>query len=168
MRRPLLLLGLLGLSSCSSNRALAAGLDEARSAAERTFDWTLGDWHGVRRSADDGREEPLTMRVTPVLGGVGQLRELEVRHSGGVYRGLALQVYEPKEDRWVRQYVNDVHRTYAQLEGRVEGGYWVWRSATSRVVSERIGPDRWRRTVSRSIDGGATWTELFTDELQRR
>lgn len=135
---------------------MPVGLDEARSAAERAFDWTLGEWHGVRRSADDGREDPMTMRVFAVLGGVGQLRELEVRHSGGVYRGLAVQVYEAKEDRWVRQYVNDVHRTYARLEGRVEEGRWVWRSATpgrtrdSRVVSERVGPDRWRRTVSRS------------------
>ena len=145
-----------------------------RSLQERAYDWTLGEWHGFRRSAARGMEEPMTMRVTPILAGVGQLREMEIPQSNGVYRGLALQVYDPAAERWVRQYVNDVRRSYSRLEGGPEGPERsLWRSATpgrtviSKVESERLGPDRWRRTVSRSEDGGATWTEVFTDELAR-
>ena len=40
------------------------------------FDWTLGCWSGFRRGAASGRETRMTMRVAPILGGVGQLREL--------------------------------------------------------------------------------------------
>jgi len=181
---PLLVVALLaGCRAASPSSLLAA----VRPVGEDAFDWTLGEWHGIRRAADDGSEAPLVMRVTSVLGGAGQVRELEVRHAGGIYRGLAVQVYVPSAGpspepspeatgRWVRQYVNATRRRFAQLEGgpQPDGQGSLWRSADpgaptqSRVVSRRLGPDRWTRTVSRSTDSGTTWSEVFTDELRRR
>jgi len=143
--------------------------------AESSFDWTLGEWAGVRRDGADGSEAPMTMRVEPILGGIGQTRELEVRHGGGVYRGFSVQVFERDAGGWVEQYANDVHGRFARIEGEVEdgGARSVWRVVAperrreSRRVDERLGPDRWRRTMSVSDDGGATWRVLWADELER-
>lgn len=174
---PALLLLVLPLAACRTpSPSVFEVLDEQRTPAERAYDWTLGRWTGVRRAASDGSEEPVVLRVEPVLGGVGQRRAMEIRHARGTYRGLAVQVYDPDAGHWVRQYVNGVRRTFARLEGGPDasGVRSEWRSTTpgrtadSRVDSERLGPDRWRRTVSRSTDGGTTWSEVFTDELVRR
>jgi len=142
---------------------------------ERAFDWTVGEWTGVRRDGADGSEAPMTMRVEAILGGAGQVRELEVRHSGGVYRGFSVQAFEREAGRWVAQYVNDVHGRFVRIEGELEDGRArsVWRVVAperrreSRRVDERLGPDRWRRTMSVSDDGGATWRMLWVDELER-
>ena len=40
-------------------------------------------------------------------------------------------------------------------------------SRESRLISERLGDDRWRRTMSVSQDGGRTWSVLWIDELHR-
>lgn len=143
---------------------------------ERAFDWTVGAWEGVRRAGDDGSEAPMTMRVEAVLGGAGQVRQLEVRHSKGVYRGFSVQVFEREASRWVEQYANDVHGRFVRIEGELDdaaGARSTWRvvaperTRESRLVSERLGEDRWRRTMSVSDDGGATWRVLWTDELER-
>jgi protein-S-isoprenylcysteine O-methyltransferase Ste14 len=116
----------------------------------------------------------MTMRVAPILGGAGQIRELEVRHSGGVYRGFSVQVFEREAGRWVEQYVNGVAGRFVRLEGEIESAERsLWRTVApdrrrdSRLVSERLGPGRWRRTMSVSEDGGASWRVLWTDALER-
>lgn len=168
---PLVLPLVLAASGC---RAPGGTVESAApSSPERALDWTVGTWEGVRRDAG-GDEAPMRMRVAPILGGAGQTREMEIDHDGGVYRGFCVQVYDPALGAWVRQYVNDVRRTYARLEGQVEGERSVWRGASpartreSRVVSERSGPDDWTRTMSVSEDGGETWSTLWIDELHRR
>lgn len=174
---PALVLAGVALLPLAAGGAEQPAAETAREAApEYAFDWTLGTWEGVRRDGADGSEAPMTMRVEAILGGAGQIRELEVRHSGGVYRGFSVQVFERAAGRWVEQYVNDVHGRFVRLEGELEdgGARSVWRSVAperrreSRLVSERLGPDRWRRTQSVSEDGGATWRVFWIDELERK
>lgn len=137
----------------------------------RAFDWTVGTWQGVRRSGSDGTEESMTMRVESILEGAGQARHLEVRNGPGVYRGYSVQAFDPELNRWVRHYINDVRARFVRMEGEAEGDRSVWRVASSgsdrrsRLVSERPGPGRWRRTMSVSDDGGETWRVLWIDEL---
>ena len=147
-----------------------------RAAAERlesSFDWTVGEWRGMRRDGQDGSEASMRMVIEPVLGGAGQTRVIEVEHGGGIYHGFAVQVFNRDLGRWVRQYVNAARGRFSRLEGEIEKKMSVWRSVTpgrsreSRLVSERPGPDRWRRTMSISSDGGATWRVLWIDELTR-
>ena len=146
---------------------------EKTPAVVHGLEWELGEWEGTRRSVASGEEDPLTMRVEAILDGAGQTREIEIVHSGGVYRGFAVQVYDSDQDLWRREYVNDVRRTFASLEGRVddENGRSVWHSVTpgrsreSRLVSERPAPDHWVRTLSISEDGGATWSDLWVDSI---
>ena len=165
---------LVGLALFASCQGPVPGPDEGAPNPERALDWTVGAWEGVRRDAADGDEAPMVMRVAEIMDGAGQTREMEIVHDGGVYRGFCVQVYDPSLGCWVRQYVNDVRRRYARLEGTVEGERSVWRGASaertreSRVVSERTAPDTWRRTMSVSEDGGETWRPLWIDELVRR
>ncbi len=137
------------------------------------FDWTLGEWTGLRRDGADGSEEPMTMRVEPILEGTGQILHMEIVHSGGIYRGFSVQVLDPGLGRWVRQYVNATRGTFSRLEGEAEGNRSVWRGAgegrmrETQLVSERLADGLWRRTLTVSEDGGATWRVLWTDELWR-
>ena len=138
------------------------------------LEWQVGEWEGTRRGAASGSEDAMVMRVESILGGAGQTREMEIVHDGGVYRGFAVQVFDPEEKLWRRQYVNDVRRTFASLEGRTESERSVWRSVSpgrtreSRLVSERPASDHWVRTMSISEDGGQTWRALWIDDLHRK
>jgi hypothetical protein len=73
----------------------------------------------------------------------------------------------------VRQYVNATRGRFVRLEGEVEGDRSTWRATTpgrtreSRLVSERLAGERWRRTQLVSDDGGGTWRILWEDELER-
>lgn len=150
-------------------------LSVAQKASPATaFDWTCGTWQGVRIDVASGRREPMTMRVEPILGGAGQIRHIVVKPGEDAYYGFAVQVLDAKRSLWVRQYTNAGRGYFSLLEGEVKDERTsVWRGASpgrtreSRLLSERLGPDRWRRTMSVSEDGGATWRDLWIDELER-
>ena len=148
-----------------------AGTIAAETASD--LDWTLGRWEGGRRDGADGSEARMTMRVEAILGGTGQIRHIEVTHGGGVYRGFAVQVFNEAKGRWVRHYTSENRGHFSSLEGETKGDRSIWRVTTpdrtreSRLISERLGDDRWRRTMSVSQDGGRTWSVLWIDELHR-
>lgn len=166
-RAPLASLALFAVVASCRN------LPEAPAGAPRTpFDWTIGEWRGVRR--DGASAEPLAVRVEPILGGAGQLEHLEVTPADGrVYRGFTVQVLDPASRKWERRYVNSTNGEFVPLEGAVDGERSVWRvtaperTRESRLVSEKFAPDGWRRTMSVSEDGGASWRVLWSDELRR-
>jgi hypothetical protein len=171
-RRALALVAALGLAA--SCRTMAPpGAEE--SVTHGPFDWTLGDWRGVRRDGADGSAAPLSVRVEPILAGAGQIESLVVEPNGevGAYRGFAVQALEPATGRWSRRYVNSTSGRFVPLEGEVDGERSTWtvsapdRLRESRLVSERVPPDGWRRTMRVSEDGGATWRVLWMDELER-
>jgi len=175
MQRSILLLCLCGLAPLVSG-CRASGesgrLAETRTESEQALDWQIGLWHGTRRDAGAGTENRMLVVVAPILGGVGQALELEIEHEGGTYRGFWVQICDAESDRWTCRYANDVRRAHVPLAGEGYGERMVWMSATpgvpprTRLVSERLGSGRWRRTSFRSTDG-ETWSELFVDELQR-
>ena len=156
---------LAGLAACSTT--------EPASREATPFDWTLGTWQGVRRDGGDGSAVEMTMRVEPILGGHGQLRHLEVRVADGVYRGFAVQTLDRQRGIWVRYYVNDSRGSFARLETDDPGEKSVWRSATpgrrraSRLLSERVPPHGWRRTMRVADVEAGPWRILWTDELVR-
>lgn len=138
------------------------------------LDWTLGEWTGTR-TEPCGPSHPIRVRVSPILGGAGQLREMWVDHDGGTYRGMSIQLREAETGAWTRYYANDVRGRLVTLKGvgEVGGDVGVWRSdpgetgRCSENRSERLGDDGWRSTVSRTTDGGDTWSVVFVDELNR-
>ena len=137
------------------------------------LDWTLGNWHGVRQAADDGSEAPIVLRIEALPEGKGLIERLQAELGGEPYVGFTVRVPVGSSGRWMMLYANSTRGTISRLEGTIGGDRSTWQSVASgsqrvsRLVSERLGSDRWRRTQYRSEDGGKTWRVLFTDELQR-
>jgi len=135
-------------------------------------DWTLGLWQGVRHDANDGSEAPIEIWVEPALGGEGKIEHLAVGVDDVVYRGLAVESIDPESKDRVRYYINNVRSGIVELRGAVEANRTEWwrvsaeTSVESRLISEPITPNGWRRTQSISKDGGVTWTVLWRDELR--
>jgi hypothetical protein len=135
------------------------------------LDWTLGSWQGTRRDGESGMEARMSVRVEPILGGAGTIERLEVEQQPDPYRGFTVTLRDVDEDRWVMMYANAKHGHFVRYEGDVGDGRCTWRPSSregphdSRLVSERLAPDRWRRTMSVSEDGGRNWKVLWRDDL---
>lgn len=69
-------------------------------ATDDPFEWTVGLWEGVRRDVANGMEANMIMRVEPLLGGLGQLRTLEIEGATSVYRGTAVQQLDQDSGQW--------------------------------------------------------------------
>jgi len=126
------------LTTCAGPDVHADGPGAAavtRAIAHATpLDWTLGEWVGTRRDADDASVHPIRVRVTPILGGAGQLREMWVEHDGGVYCGMSIQLRESETGQWTRYYANDARGSLVTLRaiGEPDGAVHVWRSGPNR------------------------------------
>jgi hypothetical protein len=157
---------ILSLGACRSPRSVPTSVTP--------FDWLLGHWTGIRVDEASGSREALTMDVRSILGGTGQLEELEVVHDQGTYRGLHLRLHEAERDLWVSYYANDARGRCVPLELQlVLGKQSVWHSAAgdrtreSKLTYELLEAERCRRTQEVSEDGGRTWHLIFVDELRR-
>lgn len=156
-----LLIGLAALHACRAPAPAAGPLD-----------WALGSWHGVRSSADDGKAAPIVVRVEPLPEGAGQMERLEVSLDPRPYVGFTVRMPGKQSGGWTMFYANSTRPTVSRLEGRLEGYRSTWQSVTpgrtreSRLVSERLDANHWRRTQFVSEDAGKTWQVLFTDELE--
>ena len=143
------------------------------SAGADALGWTIGHWEGTRTELSTGSRDPVSSDVRSVLGGVGEEEELVVGAGPKPYRGVYLQVFDPKLQKSVLMYVNNTRREFARLEGTASSDRGEWDSTTSRpprrsrLVYERTGENTWRRTQKISEDDGATWKTLFVDELRR-
>jgi len=150
---------------------LGAGGDASQ--PDGPLDWTVGTWKGTRRDFGEHSEAPLAILVAEMPDRLGEIERLEVETGGDPYVGFTVCTPDPANERWMRIYTNDVRAKLARLVANPEGDRVVWVSVTakpprgSRLVSERLGPDRWRRTQQVSEDGGVTWRDVFVDELAR-
>ena len=135
--------------------------------------WTIGTWEGTRRAANDGSSESMTVRVESLPDGQGQLEILRVVGDSLLYTGFVVRHRDSESGKWTMVYVNSPGRKFSRLEGEITGDHSTWRTGDrtrrriSRLVSERLGPDKWKKTQYISEDEGATWRELFTDKLER-
>jgi hypothetical protein len=168
----ILLAGLVAAGAIPQTGRSASPVVEPGPAAD-ALAWTIGRWEGERIESGSGDRAPLETEVTAVLGGAGEEERLEVGEPGNLYRGLYLQVFDPEIGKSVLMYVNATRRSFARMEGTAASDRGEWLSTTarapkgSRLVYERIGLDRWRRTQLVSQDSGAHWTVLFVDEMRR-
>jgi hypothetical protein len=187
-RKALLVVSLAALLLAASGRAadkeVAAGTAKPPSASEGAgasqkregadaLSWTVGKWEGTRFEPKTGDRAPFTTEIVSILGGVGEEEQLAIPSRGGTYRGLYVQVFDPKLQKSVMMYVNNTRREFARLEGTAASDRAEWQSTTSpgkrrsRLLYERRDSSSWRRTQFVSEDEGRTWTALFVDELRR-
>jgi hypothetical protein len=168
--------------SCSAvllcGLALALGCQSTTAAPpadDGPFGWCLGHWKGVRRDGTDGTIFPMTSKVEPILGGAGQIEQLEVEREGREpYRGVTVQAFDRGAQKWKREYVNEVNGRFVPMEGTLDGSARSeWRDTSSErthdfvLTSELLSQGFWRRTMRISEDGGKTWKILWIDDLNR-
>ncbi len=148
--------------------------DRSRPQPEATLGWMEGEWQGIRRSADDGREDSMFVLVVPLTGGPGNIERLRVETGESSYIGFAVRSPSEAEGRWTMLYANATRDRISRLEGEVGPGRATWQSADprrpriSKVEMERLDTNRWRRTNRVSEDSGKSWRLLFTDEVERK
>ena len=135
--------------------------------------WIVGGWKGERVEPSTGDRDPISSECRSVLGGLGEEEEIVVGTGPKAYRGVYLQVFDPKVQKSVLMYVNNMRRQFARLEGAASSERGEWESTTSipprrsKLVYERLDANSWRRTQRISEDDGGTWKTLFVDELRR-
>jgi hypothetical protein len=163
----------LALVGASLSLGFCLGREQLALQKPSPLDWTLGDWVGTRRDAASDEKVKLQLRVEPILGGAGEIEHLEAQHKDGLYRGFTVLTPSEKAGKWVMLYWNSKRTGFAQLNGEVDEARSTWISASpeqprrSRLVSELVAKNEWRRTMSISEDQGATWRVLWIDELRR-
>ena len=151
-----------------------ASLASTAGADEDALGWIVGSWKGTRTETSTGKSAALRTDIRSVLASLGEEEELEVEDGATPYRGLYLQVFDPKLGKSVLMYVNARRRQFARLEGTAAADRGEWDSTTaqpphrSRLRYEKTGKDSWRRTQMVSEDDGKSWQVLFVDELRRR
>jgi hypothetical protein len=153
--------------------AVTEGASRQREGAD-VLSWIAGKWEGTRFEPKTGDRAPFKTEIVSILGGAGEEEQLAIPSSGGTYRGLYVQVFDPKLQRSVMMYVNNTRREFARLEGTAAADRAEWQSTSnrgkhrSRLLYERRDGRSWSRTQFVSEDEGRTWTALFVDELRRQ
>ena len=139
------------------------------------LNWIVGKWEGTRYEPSSGDRAQLTSDITSVLDGVGQEEQIVILRSGKKpYRGLYLQVFDPKIQKSVLMYINATRREFSRLEGTASTDRAEWLGTNtqgghrSKLVCERLNANEWRRTQYVSEDSGQTFSILFVDTLKRR
>jgi hypothetical protein len=82
--------------------------------------WSLGTWRGVRRTAVDGSEAALTVRVEPLPGAPGQFECHRVEGKTGPYTGFTIRMLDHDSGRWVMLYANSPERGAARLVAELD------------------------------------------------
>jgi len=136
---------------------------------KKDLSWMIGEWSGRRVDQADGSRGDMNLEVRSILDGAGLLSEMEIAHDGGVYRGIWIQVFNPKTETWKGQYANAVRGTWVALEG--DGMVFLSHNddgtVRSKLENRRLENGQWRRIQSRTNNGGNTWTVIFIDTLNR-
>jgi len=152
--------------------ASSAAAISAQAATSSPFAWAIGRWEGIRVAAADGERAPLRVRIEPVLGGSAVVLDLEVRRDdGSIYRGVTLLYPGTGEGEWMMVYTSGgrppaVYRGEASTTGAEFRSTDDSAERRSRLVVERLDEAHWRRTMLVSRDRGASWEELWRDELR--
>ena len=169
--------------------ALAAGPSYASATIsppgeQRSFDFLEGRWdvrHRQlrRRLAGNGEwfEFPGTLRVQPVLGGLGNFDRNELSHPKGAYEAHSLRLYNPAEGKWSIWWLDSRGPNLEQpVVGAFDGAIGTFFGDDTfenepirvRTTYEPLSPSAARWTQAFSNDAEATWEVNWVMDFQRQ
>lgn len=137
------------------------------------LDFVLGWWAGTAVLAD-GRELPITVHAEPIVQGCGTLELIEI--GDGDFKSLQVQTFEPGPQRWLSYRLDTQRPVLHRMDGSVRGASAQFEGTREYIDGESLvrrvweyGTDDSLRTVlSESLDGGATWTDVYSANLTKR
>ena len=155
-----------------------------RHDGSRDFDFLLGHWHVHNRQlrhrlqgSDEWREFDATQSVQLILGGLGNLDEMETDLQGTRFIGLSLRLYNPETKLWSIYWVDN---RSAELQPPVVGsfrdGVGLFSGADicngqpviARFIWSEITDNSARWEQAFSPDAGQTWETNWIMTFQRR
>lgn len=147
------------------------------------FDYEFGRWNVyVSRLSRpvDGKARWLTYTgthdVTPLWSGRANIGVLEVHGPAGKIEGLQLRLYNPTTHEWKLSFASSSDgELKTPMVGAFSGGVGDFRDvetvngrvATIRSLSTPLSARSYRDVISRSYDGGKTWSPLWVAIYQR-
>lgn len=136
-------------------------MDEPR---RRTFDFWVGTWEA---RTEDGVLQGIN-RISRELGGA-VIVERWMGVSG--YRGMSLNRYDPRTDRWCQTWIDDQGDAIEFVDGVAADGRLVFGATDPdggrrRLTFEDHGPDALRQLAERSADG-ESWTTEYDFRYRR-
>lgn len=148
------------------------------------FDYQFGSWNvhvsrlthtasGVTKWVSyDG-----THTVTPLWQGRANIGILEIHGPAGRIEGLQLRLYNPATGRWTLSFASSLDgELQSPQAGSVRDGVGDFRDSETvrgktileRALSIASSPMSYRDVISRSYDGGKTWSAVWIATYIRR
>lgn len=139
-------------------------------AETEQFDFWLGTWDLTWDEGGHG-----TNTVERILDGCIIKESFEGAMPFGLYRGISLSAYDPKQKRWRQTWV-DNRGGYLEFTGQFEDDRMILQRSTEqngtsiqqRMVWHSISEDSLDWRWQKSEDGGATWSTIWAIHYTRR
>lgn len=138
--------------------------------ANTQFDFWLGTW-----DLTWGEEGRGTNTVKRILDGCIIEESFEGQMPEGMYRGISMSAYDPKQKQWRQTWV-DNRGGYLDFTGQFEDDRMILqrsmeqdgKSLQQRMVWYNISADHLDWRWEKSEDGGATWSAVWAIHYTRR
>lgn len=148
------------------------------------FDFLIGSWRVRHRrlaerlaASTDWIEFTGTAWARKILGGLGNIDELNIPLPGSPYVGSTLRLVDPATGKWTIYWMDSRFpgRIDPPVIGRFAGGQGLFFGDDShdgmpirvRFIWSRSSPDACHWAQAFSIDGGSTWETNWTMDFVR-
>lgn len=150
----------------------------------RDFDWYFGAWHVHNRmlrkrlaDSNDWWEFPATDVVKPILGGLGNIDEINFDRPEKPLRGFNLRIFNPAAKLWSIYWVDDIGtELQPPLIGAFENGNGTFFAEDTfngqpirvRFIWDGIMENSARWEQAFSIDKGTIWEVNWVMKFTRK
>jgi hypothetical protein len=168
-------------SGAAASGALACG---AAASGGRDFDFFLGQWRVMHRKLKERLRQSRewiefggTVRVRPILGGLGNFDENVLDSPQGRYEACTLRLFDPQAARWAIYWIDGrVLTPDPPLFGTFRNGVgtflgddvWEGRSIKVRFFWTPLDANHCRWEQAFSPDGGQSWETNWIMEFHRQ
>lgn len=158
-----------GLALATNGLAATDADTCAANAANRQFDYWLGNWKiGAEGSSGNARSS-VTLSLNKCM-------VVETWDGGRGHRGQNVFGYSADDKNWYGMFADNEGRVHVFTSGKVVDGTAEFEgtsrgpkgeSILNRVKVTRLNPDKVEQTWEKSKDNGATWNVVFRGDYSR-
>jgi hypothetical protein len=154
-------------------------VNPCESVVTKQFDFMIGEWSGVERSAGEGQMKVIStseIQVSKALNGCVVQERWEFSDNGKkLFSALLFRAFDNATQKWRLSYVDDHlnHQTYEAREDMGKLRFFRQRIVDGKPVLVRItwvsvNSDKFEQVVERSTDGDENWKLRSIITYQRK